>query len=374
MKKEYKPLFKPYTLNNGVTIKNRLMVAPLTVYDSGPNGELTDSARNFWHDRFRGFGTWIMPFTNVDPSGIGFESPNAFNRKKNLPTLKEYAHIGHEQGAKVIMQIGHSGYKARKWMTQGFAVESASKTRRAREMNQFEVKRIIRSFGIATQLAIDAGIDGVEIQGSNGWLIEQFFAPNINFRDDEWGGSLKKRMAFALAIIDEVDRVRKANHRPDFIVGYRFSPERPRQGFTMKDTLQLIDELVKKPLQYLHVSLLGFYHHVRRGADTSKTRMQVLHERINGKLPLVGVGELFTGKDLINAYNTGWAEFLAVGRAIMLNPHLIDLIKNDQEDKIETKFNWANVKKYRYTDTMLEAKKEGLDLAYRNPRPRRYRR
>lgn len=102
--------------------------------------------------------------------------------------------------------------------------------------------------------------------------------------------------------------------------------------------------------------------------------MQVLHDRINGKLPLVGVGGLFTGKDMITAYNTGWAEFLAVGRAVMLNPNLIDLIKNDQEDKIETKFNWDHVKKYRYTETMLEAKKEGLDLAYRNPRPRRYRR
>lgn len=81
----------------------------------------------------------------------------------------------------------------------------------------------------------------------------------------------------------------------------------------------------------------------------------------------------FTGKDLIDAYNTGWAEFLAVGRAVMLNPDLIDLIKNDQEDKIEKKFNWAHQDHYRYTDTMLEAKKQGLDLAYRNPHPRRRR-
>lgn len=70
MKDKYQKLFDSYTLNNGVEIKNRLVVAPLTVYDSGPDGELTDSARTFWKDRFKGFGMWIIPFTNVHPSGI----------------------------------------------------------------------------------------------------------------------------------------------------------------------------------------------------------------------------------------------------------------------------------------------------------------
>lgn len=315
---------------------------------------------------------WIMPFTNVDPSGIGFESPNAFSNI-HLKTLKEYVKIGHDQGTKVIMQLGHSGYKARKWMTQGYGVEAPSKMRSAKEMSDSEAIRIIRSFAKAAALAIEAGMDGVEIQGSNGWLIEQFFAPNNNFRNDRWGGDFEKRTKFALAIIDEIDAVRKKLNRPDFIIGYRFSPERPRQGFTMADTLKFIDKLVTKPLQYLHVSLLGFYHHVRRGADTNLPRIKVIHDRINGKMPLIGVGELFTGKDLIDAYNTGWAEFLAVGRAVMLNPDLIDLIKNDQEDKIEKKFNWAHQDHYRYTDTMLEAKKQGLDLAYRNTHPRRRR-
>lgn len=82
---QFNRLLQPYTFNNGVTVKNRLVVAPLTVYDSGDNGELTTGARNFWHDRFKGFGIFIMPFTNVDPSGIGFESPNAFNDSQ-LPT------------------------------------------------------------------------------------------------------------------------------------------------------------------------------------------------------------------------------------------------------------------------------------------------
>lgn len=365
---QFNRLLQPYTFNNGVTVKNRLVVAPLTVYDSGDNGELTTGARNFWHDRFKGFGIFIMPFTNVDPSGIGFESPNAFNDSQ-LPTLKEYVQIAHAQRAKIIMQIGHAGFKARKDMTRGFDVltPDGHVRRRARQMNENDIRRVIAGFAKATQLGIKAGMDGVEIQGSNGWLLEQFFSPATNSRQDKWGGSFNNRLRFSLSVIDAVDAIRQKYQRPDFIVGYRFSPERPRDGYTMKESLALIDELVTKPLQYLHVSLLNFYSRPRRGADHSMTRMQLFHDRINGQLPLVGVGSLYTGTQITKAYDTGWAEFIALGRAVMFNPHLIQLIQEGREDEIDTAFNWDHVDRYRYTPAMLQAKREGLNLAYRNP-------
>ncbi|WP_373841558.1 NADH-dependent flavin oxidoreductase [Limosilactobacillus sp.] len=370
MKEKYKVLFKPYVFNNGVEIKNRLVVAPLTIYDSGDNGELTPTAREFWRDRFRGFGMYIMPFTNVAPNGIGFESPNAFS-ESNLATLKEYVKIAHQQGAKIIMQLAHSGYKAKKRMTKGYPVVAPTGDRRgrARTMTGTEVKQMVANFANAAELGLRAGMDGVEIQGANGWLVEQFFAGNINHRKDEWGGSFANRLKFPLAIIDAIDEMRTKHNRPDFIIGYRFSPERPRQGFTMKDTLALVDELVKKPLQYLHVSLLNFYSHPRRGADRKLTRMQIYHERINGKLPLIGVGSLKTADQILDAYNTGWADLIAVGRAVMLNPDLIDLIKSGNEDQIETKFNWKHAAHYRYTPAMLQAERDHIDMAIHNPRP-----
>ncbi|EFM96199.1 NADH:flavin oxidoreductase/NADH oxidase [Actinobacillus pleuropneumoniae serovar 10 str. D13039] len=121
MNPKYSPLFTPYTLNNGVEIKNRLTVAPLTIYDSGEDGEMTEAGRRFWQNRFDGFGLYIMPFTNVHPSGIGFESPNAFD-ERHLPTLREYAEIAHAQGAKAVVQIAHSGSRAERSMTQGHDV------------------------------------------------------------------------------------------------------------------------------------------------------------------------------------------------------------------------------------------------------------
>ncbi|CAJ2236889.1 NADH-dependent flavin oxidoreductase [Companilactobacillus paralimentarius] len=366
MNKKYEPLFEPYTLNNGVEIKNRLTVAPLTIYDSGEDGELTDNARRFWKDRFRGFGLFIVPFTNVQNSGVGFESPNAITGK-DLPTLKEYARISHEQGAKAVIQLSHSGIRADREMTKGenIVAPTSNYYMGAHEMTDSEVRETIQAFANATKMAIEAGLDGVEIHGANGWLIQQFVSATYNHRSDHWGGTMEKRFNFPLEIIDAVDAVRQKMNRPDFIVGYRFSPEEPGDdGLTMKETLALIDRLMEKPLQYLHVSLWGFYHKVRRGpgADKDLTRMQVLHEHINGRLPLIGVGKLYTADEMIEAYKTGWAEFIALGKTVMLNPNLIDLIKSGRESEIQTKFDWAKADFYRYTPAMLYGTLQGMDF------------
>ena len=130
----------------------------------------------------------------------------------------------------------------------------------------------------------------------------------------------------------------------------------------MQETFALIDELLKKPLQYLHVSLWDFYKHARRGADISKTRMQLLHERIASKVPLIGVGNLYTADDMIKAYQTGYADLLAVGKSILLNPNLIELIQSNRESEIETEFDWERFENYRYTPEMLKGTMQGLDF------------
>lgn len=364
MKAKYQPLFQPYTLNNGVEIKNRLTVAPLTIYDSGADGEMTEAGRRFWQNRFEGFGLYIMPFTNVHPSGIGFESPNAFD-ERHLPTLREYAEIAHAQGAKAVVQIAHSGLRADPSMTQGHDVVAPTGDMygRFRTMTEQEVWDMVQSYAYAAELLMKAGFDGVEIHGANGWQIQQFVSAATNLRTDHWGGSLEKRLRFPLAIIDAIDEMRQKHHRPDFIIGYRFSPEEPgSDGITMKETLTLVDALLEKPLQYLHISLWDFYKKVRRGADTNLTRMQVVHDRINGRLPFFGSGNLYTADDMLKAYQTGWVESVSIGKSIMLNPNLVELIETDREDEIQTAFDWEQADFYRYTPAMLDDTRAGTDF------------
>ena len=357
MNPKYAPLFQTYTLNNGVTIKNRLVVAPMTHFGSQADGLISDQERTFLSNRAGDMGLFITAATLVQKDGKAFHGQPEATGEHCLDSLKETAQILQQQGAKAILQIHHGGSKAIDELLDGLdkISASASETEHAREATAEEVEALIASYAQAADLALRAGFDGVEIHGANGYLIQQFYSAQSNRRNDQWGGSLENRMRFPLAVIDAVVAVREKHQRNDFIIGYRFSPEEPGDnGLTMTETGALIDALVQKPLQYLHVSLWEFDKKIRRGGDTAQTRMQFIHERINGKLPLIGVGNLFTADQILAAYETGWAEFIALGKTVMINPHIATQIREGREDEIETQLDPTCADRYGFPDTLWE--------------------
>ena len=355
MNPKYAPLFQTYTLNNGVTIKNRLVVAPMTHFGSQADGLISDQERTFLNNRAGDMGLFITAATLVQKDGKAFHGQPEATGEHCLDSLKETAQILQQQGAKAILQIHHGGSKAIDDLLDGLdkISASASEAEHAREATAEEVEALIASYAQAADLALRAGFDGVEIHGANGYLIQQFYSAQSNRRNDQWGGSLENRMRFPLAVIDAVVAVREKHQRDDFIIGYRFSPEEPGDnGLTMIETGALIDALVQKPLQYLHVSLWEFDKKIRRGGDTAQTRMQFIHERINGKLPLIGVGNLFTADQILAAYETGWAEFIALGKTVMINPHIATQIREGREDEIETQLDPTRADHYGLPDTL----------------------
>ena len=355
MNPKYAPLFQTYTLNNGVTIKNRLVVAPMTHFGSQADGLISDQERTFLSNRSGDMGMFITAATLVQKDGKAFHGQPEATGEHCLDSLKETAQILQQQGAKAILQIHHGGSKAIDDLLDGLdkISASASEAEHTREATAKEVEALIASYAQAADLALRAGFDGVEIHGANTYLIQQFYSAQSNRRNDQWGGSLENRMRFPLAVIDAVVAVREKHQRDDFIIGYRFSPEEPGDdGLTMTETGALIDALVQKPLQYLHVSLWEFDKKIRRGGDTAQTRMQFIHERINGKLPLIGVGNLFTADQILAAYETGWAEFIALGKTVMINPHIATQIREGREDKIETQLDPTRADHYGLPDTL----------------------
>ena len=355
MNPKYAPLFQTYTLNNGVTIKNRLAVAPMTHFGSQADGLISDQERTFLSNRAGDMGMFITAATLVQKDGKAFHGQPEATGEHCLDSLKETAQILQQQGTKAILQIHHGGSKAIDDLLDGLdkISASASEAEHAREATAEEVEALIASYAQAADLALRAGFDGVEIHGANGYLIQQFYSAQSNRRNDQWGGSLENRMRFPLAVVDAVVAVREKHQRDDFIIGYRFSPEEPGDdGLTMTETGALIDALVQKPLQYLHVSLWEFDKKIRRGGDTAQTRMQFIHERINGKLPLIGVGNLFTADQILAAYETGWAEFIALGKTVMINPHIATQIREGREDEIETQLDPTRADHYGLPDTL----------------------
>lgn len=343
-------LFQPYTLNNGVEIKNRLVVAPMTHWASDRQGQITDVERQFLQGRAEDFGLFITAATLVSEEGKAFDGEPHAICENDLSSLKEVAQIIHAQGAKAVLQIHHGGklsiaelLNGKEKVAPSDDVETGS-----RALTSEEVESLVKAFGNAATLAIQAGFDGVEIHGANGYLIQQFYSGHSNRRTDKWG---EDRLNFPMAVVDAVLAAKAKSGREDFIVGYRFSPEEPEEnGITMADTFRLIDALVEKPLQYLHVSLWDFDKEARRGAEGS--RIALIHQRINGKLPLIGVGNLTTAERVQQAIDTGSAEFLAIGKGVLLNPNFATLLKNGEFDKIETELDPSQKAKYRFPEKL----------------------
>lgn len=355
MNPKYANLFQPFTLNNGVEIQNRLAVAPMTHFGSNADGTLGEQEARFIRNRAGDIGLFIHAATLVANGGKAFHGQPEAIHASQIESLRKTAQIVQAQGSKAILQIHHGGNKSIPELLNGKDMITASDDAAtgARAATVEEIHALISAYANATDLAIQAGFDGVEIHGANGYLIQQFYSAQTNQRTDEWGGSRKNRMRFPLAIVDAVTAVREKHNKADFIIGYRFSPEEAGEnGLTMTDTFALLDVLVEKPLQYLHISLHEFAKKARRGADTNLTRMQLVHERINGKLPLIGVGSLFTADQISDAFNTGWAEFIALGKTVMINPTIATLIKAGKESEITTELDSTRADQYGIPDIL----------------------
>lgn len=345
---KYKSIFDKVTLKNNIQLKNRIVMAPMTNFSSHADGKVSDVELDYYVRRSKGVGMVVTACTYVTPNGKGFHGEFGADHDGMIPSLQRLASSIKEQGAKAILQIFHGGRECppelvpNEDIVSASAVASEGSKTTPRALKESEVEDIIRSFGEATRRAIEAGFDGVEIHGANGYLIQQFFSPHSNKREDRFGGNLEKRLTFPLEIIDEIQEVVRVHSKEPFIVGYRFSPEeQSTPGITMSDTLELVDALSDKGLDYLHVSLMDFWSDPRRGVENTKPRIQYLLEKISGRVPLIGVGSIHTADEAIKALNTG-VEMLALGRELLMEPDWVQKVKEGKEDEIITTLSKKN--------------------------------
>jgi 2,4-dienoyl-CoA reductase-like NADH-dependent reductase (Old Yellow Enzyme family) len=346
MNQKFEPLFDSFTFPNGISLKNRLVMAPMTNFSSNEDGTVSDAEVKYYARRSKGVSMVVTACTYVTRDGKGFKGEFGADTDDMIPSLQKLASAIKEQGAKAVLQIFHGGRECPPDLVPNGEIVSASdvpsergNAQAPRALSGDEIEAIISAFGETTRRAIEAGFDGVEIHGANGYLIQQFFSPHSNRRDDNWGGTVEKRMAFPLAIVDEVKRVTAQHAKGPFIIGYRFSPEEPETpGITMADTLQLIDALAAKDLDYLHVSVTDFWSKPRRGVEDDRSRMEIIHERVGSKVPVIGVGSLYSAEDVMKAFETG-VPLLALGRELIIDPDWVEKVETGKEDDIETKLD-----------------------------------
>ena len=369
-------LFEKYKLNNNVEVPSRLAVAPLSLYGSDPSGHLLDEERQYLAKRATGIGLYILGAAAASLEGIGIMGQPRALSEKDIPSLAERAKIVKDQGALAICQIVHGGLFGNKQYSGKTPLSPSAEVgnkelekmgilnddTRNKDLTNEDVLRIIKDFAYATELAIKAGYDGIEIHAANNFLVQQFYSGYYNKRKDEWGGSLEKRMRFPLEIVDACCKIRDKYNKPEFIIGYRLSPEEPfEDGITMTETLALVRALVKKPIQYIHVSQKNYFQNARRGEGAGTPRLKLIHDEIKGKVALIGVGGLFTEKDINKALISGYTEFIGVGRASMINRDLATLLKEGKGDKIEVEVDDKHPEDYCFTKGIWAMIHQGMD-------------
>lgn len=329
-----------YTLKNGLSLKNRFIMAPMTTQMSFYNGVITTDEKSYYHMRARDLGAVITAAANVSENGKGWDGELGVYSDHHISGLSELASSIQVNGTKAFLQLYHGGRMTHRSVLKGQqpVAPSAVKALRPdaempRQLNEEEIYQIIDDFKAATLRAIQAGFDGVEIHGANTYLIQQFFSPHSNRRTDQWGGSLTNRFRFIDLLVDGITQIVTEHASEPFVVGYRFSPEEiETPGIRFDDTLFLVDQLAEKPIDYLHVSLRKWDAVATHPAYQAQPMIYYLQKQIAGRTAFMSVGDIRTGDDADDALTN--SDLVAIGRVLLADPNWARKVLTNKEDLI----------------------------------------
>lgn len=319
------------------SLKNHYVMAPITCQMSLYNGEITEDECAFYKSRVKDVGLVISGSAYVSEKGKGFEGELGVHCDEMIFGLKKLAEAMKSGGAKAILQIFHSGNRGNSKILRGQKAKAPSPVAALplekevpEELTTLEILQIVEDFKAATKRAIQAGFDGVEIHGANGFLLQQFFSPYFNLRKDEWGGTPEKRLRFIQQVVEGVFAV-VAKEKPDFIVGYRFSPEELlTPGLRLADTKLLLQTLKKFPFSYLHVSLKNYRQTPQD--NPRETILATIAEEVAESIPLIGCGHVWQLSDLKRIEKN--CQLVAVGQGLIFDPDFFFKITHHKEKEI----------------------------------------
>ena len=336
-----KDIFKSVTLPNGVVLKNRIMMAPMTTCSGFYEGSVTSDLIEYYRARAGEIGSIIVECGFVDNKGLAFPGAIGLDSDDKIEGLAKIAQAIKEKGSKAIIQVYHGGRMVEPKLIGGQTPVGPSAIAAPRpgaatpiELTADEVDQMVDKFGQAVRRAIQAGFDGVEIHGANTYLIQQFYSPNSNQRNDKWGGSRDNRARFPLAVLDITYNMVKQYANSDFIVGYRFSPEEIEEpGIRFDDSMYLLEKLAEKGLDYIHFSMGAI---LRPSIVDTQDPTPLINKYIAmrsetlAKIPVVGVGNVVNESDVRAALDNGF-DFVAVGRACIAYPDWTDRIMKGEK-------------------------------------------
>ncbi|MGB0431740.1 MAG: NADH:flavin oxidoreductase [Bacteroidia bacterium] len=336
---------------NGITMKNRFMLAPLTNHQSREDGTLSDDEYHWLTKRAEGgFGMVTTCASHVSKIGQGFPGQLGIFNDLHIEGHKRLAAEIKKHGSLGIVQLHHAGMRSPKALI-GQAPECPSNNKEfgAKAMSHERVKAVIQDFIDGAKRAQDCGYNGVQLHGAHGYILAQFLSAQINKRTDEYGGSYENRCRIFSEIIDGT----RATCGNDFLLGVRLSPE--RFGLNLAEVKQLTQDLIDfDKIDFLDISVWDYTKLPEDEAYQDKTLMMHFLELDRKNVMLSIAGKIKDEPDVSNVLNAG-ADLVCVGRSGILHYDFPkQVIENPNFERIKTPVSEAYLKEQGLGDAFID--------------------
>ena len=319
------------------TLKNRVLMGSMHVgLEEMPNGFERMAA--FYAERARG-GVGLIVTGGIAPNERGRPMPGGamMVNDKDVAHHRIVTNAVHQAGGKIAMQILHFGrYSYQPELVAPSAIQAPINPFRPHELTSDEVEETIADFARCAALAQKAGYDGVEVMGSEGYLINEFIAARTNKRTDEWGGSYANRIRFPVGI---VRRVREAVG-PDFIIIYRLSMlDLVEEGSTFDEVVELAQAIEAAGATIINTGI--GWHEARVPTIATKVPRGAfawVTKRMMGKvgIPLIATNRINTPDLAEELLASGACDMVSMARPFLADPDFVAKAREGRADRINT--------------------------------------
>ncbi|EKU54820.1 pyridine nucleotide-disulfide oxidoreductase [Acinetobacter sp. WC-323] len=332
----YPHLLKPLDLGF-TTLKNRVLMGSMHVgLEEAPQGYERMAA--FYAERAKGdVGLIVTGGISPNDAGLTFAHASKLDSIDEADKHKVITQAVHEAGGKIAMQILHTGrYSYQPEIVAPSAIQAPINPIKPKALTSAEVQQTIDDFANCAKLAQYAGYDGVEIMGSEGYLINEFIAARTNHRDDEWGGSYENRIRFPIEIVKRT----RALVGENFIIIYRLSMlDLVEGGSTLEEVIQLAKEIEKAGATIINTGI--GWHEARIPTIATKVPRAAftwVTEKLKGEVsvPLITSNRINTPEMAEHVLASGHADMVSMARPMLADPEFVLKASEGRSDEINT--------------------------------------
>ena len=333
---KYKHIFEPLDLGF-TTLKNRILMGSMhTGLEEEKNG--LEKIAAYYAERAKG-GVGLIVTGGIAPNVQGWTGPfsSRMSTKKHAKEHQKITAAVHKEGGKICMQILHAGrYGYHPFSVAPSKIKSPITPFKPFKLTQSGIKRTIRDFVNSAKLSKIAGYDGIEIMGSEGYLINQFIAKRTNKRTDSWGGEYENRMRLPIELVKQT---REAVGK-EFIIIYRLSMlDLVENGSSWEEVVLLGKEIEKAGATIINTGI-GWHEariptistSVPRAAFTWVTKK--MKEELS--IPLITSNRINMPETAEKILAEGDADMVSMARPFLADPEWVNKAEADKSDEINT--------------------------------------